>query len=548
MANHFERYAQVAEILVRHGFGQAVDSLGLRLLHPRDAPHQAGGMAAPDRLAAALAELGPAFIKLGQMLSTRPDILPARYIASLSGLQDGAPVVATETIRAIIEQELGAPPETLFRDFSDTPLASASIGQAHAAVLLGGMSVVVKVRRPGVVEQVLEDLEIMQNLAHRAGRQWASLADFNIEGVAASFAATLRAELDYLSEARNAERFARNFAHDPTIHIPNIFWDTTTSRVLTMERIHGLRVDDPLVAALPAGEKDRLAGVAARATAKMVFEDGFFHADPHPGNFFIEDTGSIGLIDFGMVGVVDDALRDRLGRLLLAFSRGDPGLICRALLEISDNAPTPDRVRFRQDVAHFVGLYQGRTLAEIRIAPLISEMLALLHHHRIQLPGEMALVAKTVIMTEGMGAALDPGFNLGEVVKPFAERMAWDRFSPDKLPGLLRQLGLDAAGIGAALPGRLEHLLQQLDDGVDLRLRPGELEPLVKRAERIGNRLVAGMVLTAFIRGIGDLANTEGGPVQGWRKGLLAGGLGALGAASGYLAWTARPGLRRRGQ
>ncbi|RAN76777.1 ABC transporter [Bacillus sp. SRB_336] len=539
---HFERYAEVAEILVRHGFGSLVSALGLGRLHLGPAPHRDGTLANPERLVLALEELGPTFIKLGQVLSTRPDILPQDYLAALSRLQDGASPVAPAVIRSVIEQELGAAPEDVFGTFTDTPLASASLGQAHAATLRDGTAVVVKVRRPGAVAQVQEDLEILQNLAHQAGRNWAAVADYNLEAVAATFATTLRAELDYLAEGRNAERFAHNFAHDPGIHIPTIFWQTTTTRVLTMERIHGLKIDDARVAALPSADRDSLANRAARAAAKMIFEDGFFHADPHPGNLFLEADGRIGLIDFGMVGELGGELKDRLGRLLFAFSRNDPDRICRALLNLSINRTTTDRGRLRQDLGHFMEQYQGRRLGEIQLASLIAELLAILRNHRLQLPGEVAMLTKMVVMTEGMGVRLNPEFNLGEVLTPYASRLALERLSPGQLPGLVKKLGLDAAGFGADLPDRLERMLRLLDDGVEVHLRAEELAPLISRAERIGNRLVAGLILAAFIRGVGDLTAADTERLRTWQGKLLAGGVGAMGAMGGYLAWTARRG------
>ncbi len=546
MANHFERYAEVAEILLRHGLDSIAAVLGLGRLRIGSPPYSAAPQTAPERLVVALEELGPTFIKLGQLLSTRPDILPKDYLAALSRLQDGATPVDADEIRTIIEQELGAAPEVVFKTFSNTPLASASIGQAHAATLHDGTAVVVKVRRPGVVPQVQEDLEILQNLARRASRNWAALTEYDAEAVVSTFAATLRAELDYLAEGRNAERFARNFSHDPSIHIPKIYWETTTSRVLTIERVYGLKIDDAQIAALPDEDRDRLATVAAQAAAKMIFEDGFFHADPHPGNLFVESISRIGLIDFGMVGEVDDQLRKRLGKLLLALSRNDPDRICRALRELSVNRTATDRGRLREDVVHFMQQYQGRGLGEIRLAPLIGELLAILRNHRIQLPSEIAMLAKMVAMTEGMGVRLYPDFNLGEVLRPYAGKLAFELISPHKLPGLLKQLGLDAADFGANLPDRLDRMLQMMDDGVEVHVRPDELESLIVRGERIGNRLVAGVILAAFIRGIGDLTTADRDQLKTWQNTLLATGVGALGAMGGYLAWTSRPSLRGR--
>ncbi|PYI65239.1 ABC transporter [Arthrobacter livingstonensis] len=540
MGNHFQRYAEVAQILARHGFGSLAATIGLGRLHPGPVSGQAGNVSNPERLRRALEELGPTFIKLGQVLSTRPDILPPGYLAALSKLQNAAPPVPSDVIRNVIEQELGATPEELFSTFSDTPLASASIGQAHAATLHDGTAVVVKVRRPGVVAQVQEDLEILANLAHQASRNWAAMADYNLEAISAGFAATLRAELDYLQEGHNAERFASNFANDSSIHIPKIFWPTTTSRVLTIERIYGLKIDDAEVLAMPVIDRNRLADQAAKAAVKMIFEDGFFHADPHPGNLFVESTGRIGLIDFGMVGEVGKELREHLGSLLLAFSYDDPDRICRSLLELSINRPAADRGLLRQDVLRFMQQYQGRQLGQIEISPLITQILAILRNHRLQLPSEMAMLTKMIFMTEGMGARLNPNFNLGAVVRPYAGRLAFERVIPRNFTRKLSRWGLDAADFGANLPDKLRRLLDTLDDGVEVHLRAAELAPLMTRAERIGNRLVAGMMVAAFIRGIGDLTAADLDRLRTWQNVLVTGGVGAVGALGGYLAWTAR--------
>ncbi len=276
----------------------------------------------PEHLRLALEELGPTYIKLGQVLSTRPDLLPDNYRQELVALQDDAKPVAATQISEVIHCELGGPPSEVFASFELKPLASASLGQAHAATLRDGTEVVVKVRRPHVVEQVAEDLETLRNLAARASRRSDLAADYDLVGIAEEFAHTLRAELDYLQEGRNAERFAANFLNDPTVRVPRIYWETTTSRVLTLERMHGIKVND--VAALDAAGIDRaaLASRAARIATQMIFQDGFFHADPHPGNLFVENDGGIALIDFGMVGEVDEQLRDRLGALLLGGSSG----------------------------------------------------------------------------------------------------------------------------------------------------------------------------------------------------------------------------------
>ncbi|HSE22835.1 MAG TPA: AarF/UbiB family protein, partial [Pyrinomonadaceae bacterium] len=288
---HLDRSGAISGVLARHGIDYLAGSLGLKRF---SAVQKLFGHAAqpvpftqPEHLRMALEEMGTTFIKLGQILSTRADLLPAEYLIELTKLQDSAPPVPVELVREAVVKELGQPIETTFAFFDSEPLAAASIGQAHAAKLHDGTDVVVKIRRPGVLEQVEEDLQILKLLAASAARHWEFANRYDLPGLAQEFADTLRSELDYIREGQNAETFAANFADDPKIHIPRIFWDTTTTRVLTLERIRGTKIND--VAALDKQGIDRaaLAEYATNVTLKMVCDDGFFHADPHPGNFFI---------------------------------------------------------------------------------------------------------------------------------------------------------------------------------------------------------------------------------------------------------------------
>lgn len=540
------RYQEISEVLARHGLGFLMRITGLERWVPfhqgllgherRTQPYTN-----PDHLRLALEELGPTFIKLGQLLSTRPDLLPLRYQTELAKLQDGAPPVPGATVRQLIREELGAEPDEVFVDFTLEPLASASIGQAHAATLHDGTHVVVKVRRPDVIPTIEADLDILQNLAVQISRRWDAAADYNLPGIAAEFAQTLRAELDYLQEGRNAERFAHNFAADPGVHIPRVFWETSTSRVLTLERIVGMKVND--LEALDRAGIDRaaLALRSAGTAVKMVFEDGFFHADPHPGNLFIESDGRIGLIDFGMVGEVNDKLRGQLGILLSALARSDPDRVGSALLNLSVTRQPVDRSRLRADLTRFISLYEGRQLSQIEIGPLITEAVALLRTYHLQMPQELAKLLKMMIMAEGIGVELDPRFNLGGVLAPYAKKLIFSRFSPQALAGRMAAAGADAAELAVDLPDLLRRVVDTLDTGgLEVHLRAAELEPLVGRMERIGNRLVAGMISAALIGGVGALTTGDRERWGSWEKPLMRAGLGAGGALGAYLVWTSR--------
>jgi ubiquinone biosynthesis protein len=540
------RYQEISEVLARHGLGFLVGITGLQ----RWVPFHQGLMGHdrrpepytnPDHLRLALEELGPTFIKLGQLLSTRPDLLPPRYQTELAKLQDGAPPVPGAIVRQLIRDELGFEPDEVFAEFTLDPLASASIGQAHAATLHDGTPVVVKVRRPDVIPTIEADLDILQNLAVQISHRWEAAADYNLPGIAAEFAQTLRAELDYLQEGRNADRFAENFASDPGVHIPRVFWETTTSRVLTLERIVGLKVND-LTGLDRAGiDRAALAARSAGMAVKMVFEDGFFHADPHPGNFFIESGGSVGLIDFGMVGEVNDKLRGQLGVLLTALVRSDPGRVGSALLDLSVSRQPVDRSRLRADVTRFIALYEGRPLNQIEIGPLVTHAVALMRTYHLQMPQELAMLLKTMIMAEGIGVELDPGFSLGEVLAPYVKKLMFSRFAPKELATRIAAAGADAAELAADLPELLRRVVDTLDTGgMEVHLRAAELEPLVGRLERIGNRLVAGMISAALIGGVGALTTGDKERWGSWEKPFMRAGLGAGTALGAYLVWTSR--------
>ncbi|MBI4498067.1 MAG: AarF/ABC1/UbiB kinase family protein [Chloroflexi bacterium] len=544
-ANHRSRYRQLADTLARHGLGYLVGVLGLERLIPFHRgllghPRREEPYTRPEHVRMALEDLGATFIKLGQILSTRADLLPPDYQAELAKLQDAAPPVPSEAIQEVLVEELGRPLAAVFSSFDPAPLAAASIGQAHAATLPDGTEVVVKVRRPGVVEQIEEDLEILQNLAAVASRRWEQAGEYDLVGLAQEFAQTLRAELDYIQEGRSAERFAANFAGDPNVHVPRIVWEATTSRVLTLERVRGIKISE--VAALDAAGIDRkaLAERSARILLKMVFEDGFFHADPHPGNFFIEPGGRIGLIDFGMVGTVDERTQEQLVGLLLAITSQDADRLVDAFLDLGIARGRVDRSLLRQDLEHLVSRYYGRPLGEIAIGPLLSESQAVARHHHLHLPANLALLIKTIVMSEGLGARLDPSFNLAMVLAPYAQRLLLRQYSPLLWARRMGHASLEAARLGVELPQQARRLMRDLErGGLEVGVRLTEFELLAARLERLANRIVLGIVTAAFIIGLAVLMAVYHpfGP-EPWLGVFFAVGFLAALALGAYLAWS----------
>jgi ubiquinone biosynthesis protein len=544
------RSRQIANILARHGLGYLVGILGLERFVPFHKglfkhPRRAQPYTRPEHVRMALEELGATFIKLGQILSTRPDLLPPEYQAEFAKLQDAAPLIPIESVREAIVSELGQPIEAVFATFDPVPLAAASIGQAHAATLLDGTEVVVKVRRPGVVEQVDEDLEILQNIATTASRRWEFASQYDLVSLVEEFAETLRAELDYLREGRNAERFAANFAGDATVHIPRIFWETTTSRVLTLERIRGIKIND--LAALDTSGIDRtvVAEQAARIILKMVFEDRFFHADPHPGNFFIEPGGRIGLIDFGMVGMVDERTQEHLVRVILAVTSQDADRLADAFLDLGITNQQVDRSLLGHDLEQLVSRFYGQPLGEIALGPLLEEMLTIVRRHHLRLPPNLALLIKTIVMNEGLGTHLDPTFRLSTVLVPYAQRLMLQQYSPLYWAKQLGRASRDVVWLGTELPQQLRRILGELERGnLTMNMRPMDVESVLRRFERIGNRIIIGAVLAAFIIGLAVLMSSYHPP--GWSQWeFFIIGFVFAGALGVYLAWSILRSKRR---
>jgi ubiquinone biosynthesis protein len=507
--HHRER--QIAEVLGRYELSHLADVLGLeRLVSAADGLIRRESPEAhtePENLRLALEELGPTFIKLGQLLSARADLLSPGYRAEMSKLQDAAPAVPSEVVKDIVERELHAPADRAFATFEAVPLACASVGQAHTATLHDGTDVVVKVRRPNVVEDMEQDLEIIQNLAARASRHSKTAARYDVVGLAGEFVYTLRAQLDYLQEARNAERFSANFPADPSVQIPRVFPDLTTSRVITLERIRGMKITD--VTALDEAGLDRhaLADRTALIVAKMIFEDGFFHADPHPGNFFIEPTGRVGIIDFGMVGTLDDRLREQLSRLLNGFLRQDPGRLADALLAHGTSTGEVDRARLREDLANLLARQSGRSIDEISLRSAFGEILDIVRRHRLRVPRDLSLLLTMLIIAEGVVADVDPKFRFAEALAPYARRHLLSGLTAADVRRRLEQFGIDLTELTAELPTRLNRISEAIETGgLEIHLRTDEMDALLARVERLGNRVAASVLTAALIDGVVQLA------------------------------------------
>lgn len=504
------RYGELGRVLARNGFEWMWSKwrIGSVLGAPERPPNDSAAItrSQPQRLRVALEELGTTFIKIGQMLSTRPDLLPPEYLSELSKLQDDAPRVPYAEIVAAIEQEFGKGLDELFQTFDTEARAAGSIAQVHAATLPDGTPVVVKVRRPGIEKQVEQDLAIIGQLARFLAQHTDFARSLDLESLVEDFAFTLRNELDFTREGQNAERIAAEFQDDPRVHIPTVYWDFSGHTVLTMEDIRGIKIDD--FEALDAARINRheLAETCANMALVQVLDYGFFHADPHPGNFFVLSDGSVALLDFGMVGRVNDRMRESLVRLALAVSRHDGERLFEELLSIGAAKGRVDRDAVLRDLDRLMEEYDGVSIGQISATKLFGEISATAQKHQLQLPSDLVLLARVVAMDEGMGAHLDPGFKFMEFSTPYFERF-WRK--SNSLPEISRRLkegAIDLADFGKELPRRLQRLTSMAERGeLTITSRLEVPDPMIKKLQHAANRIAISILMAGLIVGLSVL-------------------------------------------
>ncbi|MBL7065077.1 MAG: AarF/ABC1/UbiB kinase family protein [Anaerolineae bacterium] len=506
---HLKRYREIAQVFIHHGFGELVDAVGLlpylslpqRLLH-RGRP-VAPPLGMPQRLRLALEELGPTFIKLGQVLSTRPDILPPAYIAELAKLQDTVPPVPWGAIRTQIDAELSVPLEEQFIDFEPVPIAAASLSQVHAATLPDGTQVVVKVQRPHIQTIIETDLEILFDLARLIQERTPLGKTYDLPEIVDEFAITLRAELDFYREGRNADRFRANFANEPYLHIPRVYWDFTTRRMLVLERISGIKIDD--IEALDAAgyDRSRIGLHAAHMIIKEVLDDGFFHADPHPGNFAIMPGEIIGAMDFGMVGHLSHRVRSDLIRLYIVAVQLDEEGIVDQLIHMGAVSGALDRAGLQRDATRLLRKYHGMPLGTIRAREVVEDVMPIAFRHNLRLPSDLWLLGKTTAMMEGVGLKLVPDFDIFAVSEPYVRRFMWQMTSPRTWGPPLLKGASDWAELMRIIPRVSSQVLTRVERGeFEITLSHKELGQALVRLDRLANRLSLSMLLAALIVGL----------------------------------------------
>jgi len=506
---HLNRYRQILTILFRYGFGDLLEMLkieqyievGLQMISKKREVHFER-LTKPQGLRMAFEELGPTYIKLGQILSTRPDLIPLDFIKELSKLQDNVPAFPFEQVRKVIDSEFGRPPEDVFDRLDEEPLASASIGQVHRAVLKDGEEVAVKFQRPGIRRIIEVDLEIMLHLATLAERHIEELALHQPVKIVEEFARTLEKEIDYKTEATNMERMARQFLNDPHVYIPKVFRETTTSRVLTTEYIDGIKISD--MDKLEAAGLDRkvITARGADLVLKQVFDHGFFHADPHPGNIFVLPGNVICMLDFGMAGTVDRQTRDDFVDLLESIVNQNEVRATQVLLKLTYRDEEPDRRLLEREVADFMGRHLYQPLKDIELGKLLHQLLELATSFRLRIPADIFLMIKALGTVEGVGRMLDPEFDLISRATPFIKRVKLERFKPERIADDMFNLGSQLLQFLRQFPNQLldvTNLIRQ--EKLSLRFEHRGLEDMLATHDRISNRLSFSILIAALIIG-----------------------------------------------
>jgi len=503
---HLRRYRHILTVFTRHGFGFALshlptEPLWLRDLYPFPIQEPAS---LPAHFRQALEELGPTFVKLGQMLSTRPDVLPPDYIAELAKLQDKVPPVPWTEICHVIEAELGKPPEQVFGEIDPKPLAAASLAQVHAAKLVTRQNVVIKVQRPNILPTIQTDLEIIHDIARYADQHTPLGRVYRLVEIVDDFANTLHNELNYLTEGRNADRLRENFIQEDCLHIPWVYWEHTTRRVLVMEYIKGIKITD--IAALDEAGYDRtkIANNAARMIIKEVLEDGFFHADPHPGNLVVMENEVIGAMDFGMVGHLSDADRANLIRLYNVAVRMDAKGVTDGLIHIGAAPPDVNRRALSQDIERMLRYYHGLALKDVHVDELLEALMPLAFTHRLHLPTNFWQLGKTLAMMEGIGYKLAPDFDIFAFSKPYAAKLMLKAALPSRrwIDTLMRR-GLVWSDLLEELPHIGMLLLDRIErrEPIKLSLDHSNMELL----DRLVTRLALSVIVAAMIVGLAGL-------------------------------------------
>jgi ubiquinone biosynthesis protein len=517
-----KRYRQVIGTLIKYGFGHIIEQLnidyylelGKRVVSLGTASRELERLTQAARFRLVLEELGPTFIKLGQLLSTRSDIVSADILQELQKLQDNIPAVPTDQIMAQIHRELGYPVEELFATFEETPLATASIAQVHRGTLKSGEQIVCKVRRPEIEAVIETDTDIMMGMAYLIEKHLPGGEMYNPVGLVKEFRRSIQRELDFSREGRTTDRFSNNFAEDETIHIPKVFWEQTGQSVLTLEYVSGIKISRHDELEKAGLDLKIIARNGADNFLKQVFIHGLFHADPHPGNIHVLPDNVICIFDFGMVGRLDEDLKLHLTELLLCVLRRDVDRLIMQLLysgELHDESNLRD---LKRDLTEFIDDYYDILLQDLKVGKLLIDFVEILTVYQIKFPPNLLLLSRALFVMEGLGKQLDPDFNMVEQIKPFAEQIMKDRYSPGNMAKESAQVLQAYHALGKSLPRDIKEFINRINrNKFKIELEHRGFERLINDLDKSTNRISFSMVIGALIIGSSLIMQIDKGPV-----------------------------------
>jgi len=517
---NLKRYRQIVGIFIKYGFAEVVDRMNLgaylqfgRRIFRKES-ESVKRLSQAERIRLALEDLGPTFIKLGQLLSTRSFLIPADMLDELTKLQDEVKPLPFEKIQTYIEKELGGAMTDIFSDFEEVATASASIAQAHRATTKEGQRVVVKIQRPDVANLIRTDLDILADLARLMDKYIPESRQFDPQGMIRELAQNAKRELDFINEGRNIEIFARNFTEFENVEVPTVFWEYSTERVLTTEYVDGIKISDIELLKKSGCDPEFIAQTGARFILKQIFEDGFFHADPHPGNIFVKDKKIIVPVDFGIMGRLDEQLMEELSDLLIGIIQKDSDLIIRVLINLGSLDEDQETRTLRADISGFIDRYYALPIKRINMKAIMTDVFELMSKHQLRTPSSLLLLMKSMGTYEDLARKLYPDFEMFSLARPYVRKLMLRRLDLSRIAYQGVKTLRDLYDLLKVAPRELELLLKKIKRGqFAIELQDRGLQNLMDEIDRSSNRIAFSLIIAALIVGSSLILSFETGPL-----------------------------------